>query len=124
VSYRYFGKSKRPYEFKACAHCGENSWILTTGRYCSRECQGYGVARPKKFTGTITEYKRYHKRVYDRRGRASSCVNGCEATRYEWANLTGRYEDPEDYQAMCVLCHRRMDVGQLSEKGRQGHEGI
>jgi hypothetical protein len=32
------------------------------------------------------------------------------ATRYEWANLTGSYGDPGDYERMCVTCHRRFDA--------------
>ena len=29
--------------------------------------------------------------------------------RYEWANLTGHYEDVADYERMCKSCHERYD---------------
>ena len=52
-----------------------------------------------------------HYRVRTVRGRPSSCVWGCEgAWRYEWANLTGDYDDVWDYAPMCVRCHRRYDM--------------
>jgi hypothetical protein len=32
-----------------------------------------------------------------------------EKKRYEWANLTGRYDDVKDYARMCISCHRKYD---------------
>jgi len=29
--------------------------------------------------------------------------------RYEWCNLTGKYEDIMDYARMCIPCHRKYD---------------
>lgn len=55
-----------------------------------------------------------HARVYRERGKADHCVWGChDDFRYEWANLTGNYNDPADYAPMCVLCHRRYDGSRL-----------
>jgi hypothetical protein len=34
--------------------------------------------------------------------------------RYEWANLTGDYEDVRDFASMCVRCHRRYDAARAS----------
>ena len=31
-------------------------------------------------------------------------------TRFEWANLTGSYEDIDDYARMCCSCHRSYDA--------------
>lgn len=57
-------------------------------------------------------YAALHKRVEVARGRPRRCER-CgvdEDRRYEWANLTGHYEDVDDYQRMCAKCHRRFDA--------------
>lgn len=65
--------------------------------------------------GDAAGYKALHLRVATARGKPSFCGE-CGATegRFEWANLTGRYEDVWDYQRMCVPCHRAYDF-----KGRR-----
>ena len=58
-----------------------------------------------------TEYVNAHQYVRKVRGVPDHCV-ACgtdEDRRYEWANRTGDYADPDDYQPMCVPCHRSMD---------------
>lgn len=50
-----------------------------------------------------------HYRLYQARGKARRCVWGCTARRYEWANLTGDYENPGDYAEMCTSCHHHYD---------------
>lgn len=68
---------------------------------------------PRRFKGYKAKpgYSAGHKRVVKARGKASNCVAcGAEDDRaYHWANLTGNYGDPEDYQSMCVPCHHAMD---------------
>ena len=32
-----------------------------------------------------------------------------ESKKYDWANLTGNYNDPKDYKRMCKSCHLRYD---------------
>ncbi len=54
-------------------------------------------------------YMAAHGRVYRKLGKADSCAWGCEAELYDWANLTGRYEDPDDYAQMCRPCHAMFD---------------
>lgn len=56
-------------------------------------------------------YQALHVRVQVARGKPSVC-EACGATegRFEWANLTGDYFDPNDYQRMCVRCHRAFDA--------------
>jgi hypothetical protein len=59
-------------------------------------------------------YSKYHARVRSLRGSPHRCeVCGEDSTRkwYDWANLTGRYEDPSDYKRMCRDCHREYDKG-------------
>jgi len=109
-------KSHHKYVEKLCPQCGEVKKMLNTNTYCSTECMGLARRadknpnwRPPKFTGTLREYKYYHYRVAKQRGRADSCVNGCVASVYHWANLTGDYRNMMDYQMMCPTCHSAMD---------------
>jgi hypothetical protein len=37
----------------------------------------------------------------------------------EWANLTGNYADIDDYERMCVLCHRNFDAARRRATGRR-----
>ena len=65
-------------------------------------------------------YKAMHLRVYSERG-APACCTKCgtrEASRYEWANLTGNYQDVNDYQRMCVACHRQFDAARRRATGK------
>lgn len=53
--------------------------------------------------GSAAGYQALHLRVYSMRGTPSECSR-CGATSpdktYDWANLTGRYDDIEDYERM------------------------
>lgn len=52
-----------------------------------------------------------HRRLYSRFGKPCKCSQ-CgteEAQHYDYANLTGRYEDLEDYAPMCRSCHWKYD---------------
>jgi hypothetical protein len=73
--------------------------------------------------GERAGYQAKHLRVAHVRGSAPSCIWGCiETKRFEWANLTGDYEDPDDYAAMCISCHRRYDDARRSmEEGFKKH---
>ena len=69
--------------------------------------------------GDAAGYKAMHLRVYNERGAPHHCTK-CDtrsASRYEWANLTGNYQDVNDYQRMCVLCHRRFDAARRRATG-------
>jgi len=69
-----------------------------------------------------------HKIVRELRGRPKWCEICCSTdptTRYEWANLTRKYEDPVDYMRLCKSCHQRLDTGGQAVKRThcpQGHE--
>ena len=61
--------------------------------------------------GDKATYSALHHRVKKARGNPKICM-ACgtqEAKRFEWCNLTGRYEDVNDYMRMCVPCHRKYD---------------
>lgn len=62
--------------------------------------------------GAAVKYKPAHNRVYAARGKPKICER-CGSTdpskRYEWANKTGKYDDPEDYMRLCRSCHCKHD---------------
>lgn len=70
--------------------------------------------------GETAQYQALHLRVEATRGKPSECSR-CGTTdphlRYEWANLTGRYDDTADYERMCVSCHRRYDIARRAATG-------
>lgn len=71
-------------------------------------------------TGNL-RYDTIHARVYAARGRPIGCTKCAlqdPEARYEWANLTGNYEDVEDYARMCVPCHRCFDRDRRVETGK------
>jgi hypothetical protein len=54
----------------------------------------------------------FHRRLYSRFGKPCKCSK-CgteEAQHYDYANLSGRYEDLEDYAPMCRSCHWKYDT--------------
>lgn len=81
---------------------------------------GRPPARPPK--GTSAGYRALHDRVRRQRGtpsRCEECGTTDQAKRYEWANLTGRYDDPSDYARMCVPCHRSFDTDRRTTTGQR-----
>ena len=71
------------------------------------------------------EYRRAHYVVHKLRGKATACIFGCSGPLFEWANLTGDYNDPYDFAPMCRFCHRQYDYTQKSmEAGFTGHHGM
>jgi predicted DNA-binding protein (UPF0251 family) len=53
----------------------------------------------------------FHRRLYSRYGKPVICgsCGTTSAKQYDYANLTGRYEDIEDYLPMCRSCHSKFD---------------
>jgi hypothetical protein len=106
--------SIKTYRLRTCASCGQIDNVRTDNKAEScRSCSKKNSKNPNfgdvKFTGTITEYKRYHMRVTRKRGKASKCMNGCISSMYHWANISGKFEDINDYQEMCPKCHNKFD---------------
>lgn len=60
-----------------------------------------------------------HRRLYARFGKPNRCsqCGTTEATYYDYANLTGRYEDLSDYAPMCRSCHATYDSKHLNFVG-------
>lgn len=66
----------------------------------------------RKIVTQNSEYHKNHRVVRKLRGSPHFCeVCGDHNKRkwYDWANLTGDYEDPRDYKRMCRTCHRDYD---------------
>jgi hypothetical protein len=63
------------------------------------------------WAGNNATYAALHYRVEAKRGKPHFCeaCGTMDSKRYEWANLTGKYEDIMDYSRMCVSCHRKYD---------------
>lgn len=68
-------------------------------------------------------YAAFHYRLRALKGSPKKCevCNTTDTKRtYDWANLTGRYDDPADYKRMCRSCHWKYDKKQLNFKGAIG----
>lgn len=73
--------------------------------------------------GNKATYKAFHYRMNALKGKPIVC-EVCGTTNpqktYDWANLTGRYDDPNDYKRMCRSCHWKYDKKHLNWKGATG----
>ena len=62
--------------------------------------------------GNDVTYSAFHYRVQSKRGVANKCEvcgRSDNKTVYDWANISGNYEDIYDYNMMCRKCHRKYD---------------
>jgi hypothetical protein len=61
--------------------------------------------------GNNATYAAFHCRVEVQRGKPHFCeaCGTMDKKRYEWCNLTGKYDDIMDYARMCISCHRKYD---------------
>jgi len=67
-----------------------------------------------------------HRRLYRAFGQPSKCdICGTtdESKSYDWANLTGDYDNPTDFKRMCRSCHSKYDKKHLNFKGAKGGKG-
>jgi hypothetical protein len=72
-----------------------------------------------RWKGDEAGYKAFHVRVGDVRGKPEYCAC-CDISGsgyYHWANLTGNYEDVNDYIRLCVSCHVRFDNRRREQLG-------
>jgi len=67
----------------------------------------------------------FHRRLYSRFGKPSKCsvCGTTEASHYDYANLSGSYEDLNDYAPMCRSCHWKYDdkVSNITGERRFAH---
>lgn len=69
-------------------------------------------SRNRAWKADAAGYQAMHLRVDSLRGkpkRCEQCGIDDENKIYDWANLTGRYNDPFDFARLCRSCHRLMD---------------
>ena len=77
-----------------------------------KKCPQFSGKNSGQWKGDKAKYSALHMRIRIKRGNPSFC-EVCKTTdkskKYEWANLTGKYEDVMDYKRMCVPCHSKYD---------------
>lgn len=101
------------------------------GIYCSRSCLGKQTIKIKKpwiyckkgsecyqWKGNSVGYGAAHDRVKKYRGTPKKCeiCGTTKAKRFEWASLTKKYWDSNDYVRLCCSCHRKKDKTFLNWK--------
>ena len=60
--------------------------------------------------GDDAGYSAFHRRLYKNQPKKCEvCGTTDESSLYDWANVTGRYNDPDDYKRMCRSCHAKHD---------------
>lgn len=73
--------------------------------------------------GNSVGYSAFHYRLVATKGRPHKCERcgtNDPGKHYDWANLTGKYDDPSDYQRMCRSCHFKYDDMNRNFKGATG----
>lgn len=97
-----------------------------TKQFICRKAKDLGLTDPTHRKSYLIKknsdpYFRQHARVRVKKGSPKFCEKCGENNplkRYEWANLAGDYDNPDDYMRMCILCHRGYD---LAKKWFYGH---
>lgn len=73
--------------------------------------------------GKKVTYAAFHYRLNALKGKpqfCEECGTDDKQRTYDWANLTGKYDDPNDYKRMCRSCHWKYDKKHLNFKGAVG----
>ena len=75
--------------------------------------------------GADAGYQALHLRVQALRGKPRKCES-CGTTdkrkSYDWANISGEYDNPGDYKRMCRSCHWKLDGTINNIKRMNGRE--
>lgn len=76
--------------------------------------------------GNIAGKQAFHRRLYAQFGKPKHCAKcgTTEARHYDYANLSGRYEDIDDYMPMCRSCHWKYDdkISNITKNRRDANE--
>jgi hypothetical protein len=72
---------------------------------------GRAVRRPGRWheVKLISEETRRRMSIAQKRRCNTPEFRRQKSEAYEWANLTGDYQNPADYRRLCVPCHRKFD---------------
>ena len=68
-----------------------------------------------KETSLVCKHRRLY-RVFGQPSKCDVCGSTDENRSYDWANLTGDYDNPLDYKRMCRSCHWKYDKKILNIK--------
>ena len=64
----------------------------------------------KNWKGDKAGYRALHKRLYTGQPfKCEVCATDDPEKYYDWANMTGKFNDPSDYKRMCRSCHAKHD---------------
>lgn len=71
-----------------------------------------------KWVGYKVGYTGAHDRLYKVLGQPRKCEHcgTTKAKKFEWASLTKKFHDPNDYIRLCCSCHKKMDKAYLNFK--------
>lgn len=81
--------------------------------------------RNHMWKGENATYNAFHKRlatIYGKPKKCEVCGTTDKTKTYNWANLTGEYDNPKDYKRMCRSCHSKHDKIVNNFKGGNGNE--
>jgi transposase len=90
--------------------------IKTKNTQFKKECIGLKGSEHPNWKGKNISYLGAHRRLSNIRGKAKKCSK-CGKTdgSIDWANISGKYYDPQDFIELCRKCHRAFD-GQTLKK--------
>lgn len=72
--------------------------------------------------GNNVKYRALHARVVKQLGNPQKCEH-CGTTiakKFDWANISGKYEDINDYIRLCRKCHIKYDKKRSDSDGCEG----
>ena len=98
-------------------------------RYCSVRCRQLGRSKDMKGKQTkennpnwkgadATNLTTFHKRIEEEFGKPKICAicgTTNEGLTYDWACLTGDYNNIKDYKRLCRSCHKKYDLAMLGK---------
>jgi len=123
-------------ELKTCEKCGkefkkkknESYKQFEKKKFCSNKCKGdlhsefMKTMKKEKNSNwkgdNATNLTTFHKRVENELGKPNKCEicgRTDKDTVYDWGNLTGNYNDINDYKRMCRSCHKKYDLARLGK---------
>lgn len=130
-NYGYTPYNRMPNVIITCGNCSKLFEVVYSrkykAKYCCKACYTTSTIKREASNKGIYNAKTYgslHYKIRKLKGTPSLCevCGTTEAKKFEWANLTGNYEDINDYQRMCSSCHAIYD--QRHFQNRPPHKNI
>lgn len=79
-----------------------------------RNQRGAANANWKEKNGCYTTFHNRVRSLYGKPKKCTACGTTDQRRSYDWANISGRYDDPSDYKRLCQSCHRKLDQAHLN----------